>query len=624
MDRMNFRSLPIGTGAPASLDDKSRSVEVIAATEQPVAVFDYEQYEIIDEVLLMAGCEMPGNRQVVLLDTHDRSNGTGSVLGSFRGMTISNDQLVGRVHFSTRAADAWEKVREGHLTDVSIGYRPVQSTWVPEGETAVVKGRSFTGPVKVTTRWRVKELSICPIGADELAKTRSQPPATGETKGNVSMTPEEIRAEAQRVERERVTEIRAMCDKYDLPDLGKKLVADGTDLDQARKAVLAELEKRPQPNVPHRTDPIYTHGADASDKRNAAIVDGLTLRAGVHLDAPAPGASEYQGIDLPSLARECLVAAGVRVSGRSKSACVGEALQLQTRAMMTPDFPLLLANVANKVLRESFQTAPSTFQHWTRKGSTSDFKENSRVSLSAYEGLDEIPENVPYKYGTHTEMAEKFSVLTYGKLFALTRQAIVNDDLGALTNIPRAAGAAAKRLINKLVYDHVLANGLMSDGVALFHAAHGNTPESGGAPGDTTLDTARVAMRTQTGLAGEVLGIAPKFLIVSAEGETVADVLLNSLASTATDLNSGVKNPWRGLELLVEPYLDAASAAKKWFLTADARAFDTVEVCYLDGRDQPYLETRDGWTVDGVEYKVRLDVGVKAVDWRGLFYNPGE
>ena len=36
-----------------------------------------------------------------------------------------------------------------------------------------------------------------------------------------------------------------------------------------------------------------------------------------------------------------------------------------------------------------------------------------------------------------------------------------------------------------------------------------------------------------------------------------------------------------------------------------------------------YIETRNGFDVDGVEIKCRLDFGAKAIDWRGLYKNPG-
>ena len=191
---MRYRTMSIrlaGDGTPATLDADSRSFEVIGATEAPVEVFDYERLEVVPEILLMDGCEMPGNRQVPLLDTHNRWD-TASVLGSYRQMDVAKDQLVGRVFFSntTEAESPYTKAREGHLTDFSVGYRVIESQWVDAGQKATVRGRSFEGPLRVTTRWRVKELSICPIGADEAAKARSQqPPSSPNHKEQKTMDP---------------------------------------------------------------------------------------------------------------------------------------------------------------------------------------------------------------------------------------------------------------------------------------------------------------------------------------------------------------------------------------------------------------------------------------------------
>jgi hypothetical protein len=50
----------------------------------------------------------------------------------------------------------------------------------------------------------------------------------------------------------------------------------------------------------------------------------------------------------------------------------------------------------------------------------------------------------------------------------------------------------------------------------------------------------------------------------------------------------------------------------------------TVKVFFLYGVEAPYLETKQGWNMDGVEYKVRIDVGAKAMDWRAFYKNDGE
>jgi hypothetical protein len=671
--KLNYRSMAIratSTGTPASLNEEQRSVEVIGATEAPVDVFDFERYEVVPEILLMSGCEMPGNRQVPLLNTHMRFDGVGSVLGSFRSMQIEGDQLVGRVHFSTvgEAEGAFQKLREGHLTDFSAGYRPVKSVWVPDGERAIIEGRSFEGPVKVTTRWRIKELSICPIGADELAKARSEtePPPKGPEMEKEAMnkklrewlekrglsadateedawafyvrtleklgpgeekapaaTPdtESVRVEAIRIERERVTEIRALCKRHNCEDLAEALISDGTDLELAGRKVLDYLADN-QPKVPHRNVEIL---ADERDKFRSAAEHSILLRGGSIIETPAPGSADLMGFSLRELARESL-----RITGQKTG---GNVMEMVGRAMQTADFPLLLANVANKSLFEGWETAEETWDTWCATGSVSDFKTHHLPRASEADDLDEIPEHVPYRYGTRTEAEEQYSVVTYGKMFAITRQAIINDDLGALTDIPRSHGESAARKIGDLPYAVLTANANMGDGTALFAAGHSNLTAAGAlraVPGTAPIAEAIRAMGTQTDMRGlRRLNIRPVYFLAPKALEGASEVFFRSNAFSdhqvvpaETAFASTRVNPYSGTYFtrVYEPRLDAASTTQYYFA---ARKGKTVTVFFLNGQRTPYMETKQGWSVDGVEYKVRIDAGAKALDWRGLYCNPG-
>lgn len=162
--------------SPKTYDEKTRSFEVIAGTEEPANVLDYERWEIVSEVLLMEGMRFPdaSRGQVPLLDTHDRWT-IDSVLGSARDWRAENGQAICRTVLSSveDGVEAETKIREGHITDVSLGYCVNESTWIPENTSTTINGRTFKGPLKVATDWTVRELSLVPIGADQYAKFRS-------------------------------------------------------------------------------------------------------------------------------------------------------------------------------------------------------------------------------------------------------------------------------------------------------------------------------------------------------------------------------------------------------------------------------------------------------------------
>lgn len=159
-----------------TVDEQNRSVEAVIATEAPTTVFDMRSFRIVDEVLLMRGFEAPRNNQVPLLESHARWS-TDFVHGSIRDMHVEGDKLVGRLHFANDedSQRKWEKVRDGHITDISSGNRQLESVEIPAGQSRVISGRRFEAtdkPLQVALRWTTREGSLVAIGADPNATTR--------------------------------------------------------------------------------------------------------------------------------------------------------------------------------------------------------------------------------------------------------------------------------------------------------------------------------------------------------------------------------------------------------------------------------------------------------------------
>ncbi len=655
-------SIRLQGDGPATLDTETRSLDVTCATENPVRVFDWQRYEMLDEVLLMSGCRMPDNRQVPLLDSHHR-NSTASVIGSCRNLRIEGGVLVGRAFFAAdKGADsAWGKTRDGHITDFSIGYRVDDAVWVPEGETAMVDGRSFAGPVRVATKWSVRELSVCPIGADEAAKARAEAehgkqaraenpaPHTKETVMDERLraflesrglakdaneaaawdflrTLDKKEQEAGRshadvdaavraaieAERLRSAEIVAMGGRFGCDELARELVKTGASVDVARAKVLEHVEaERSQAPAPAFRVAI---GADERDKFRGAAEDAICMRSGLVIAQPAQGASDLMGHSLRELARHSLLLAGQPTGGN--------VMEMVGRAMTTGDFPLLLGNVANKSLLAGYETAPETWREWCQTGSASDFKTHDIVSVSETEDLDQISESQPYAYGKQADAREQYQVVTYGKLFAITRQTIINDDLAALTDIPMKHGEAAARKVGDLPYAVLTANAAMRDSVALFHANHGNLGTAG-VVSETTLAEAIKLMKLQKDLLSKRrLNIRPQYFIAPVTIEGAAEIFFSSNQFSGSAVDSTRTNPYAGTRFIrvYDARLDDSSTTAYYLAGPKGK---TVTVFFLNGQQTPFLETRQGWSVDGVEYKVRIDAGAKAVDWKALVKNAG-
>ncbi len=676
-DENLMQRLQISIIKPGSMDAATRSIEVVGATENPSDVWDPQRFEVVKEVLMMNGCEIPASRTIPLTIDHERS--AEDVIGSFCDMRIEGDQLVGRSVFSTSpdAEPFFIKVKEGHLNRFSIAYPADsrKSVFVEENTTAVVNGRSYTGPILVTQSWQPKSLGLVLYAADERAKARSKPNnptihketddmdkrlrvylerhglspestedqawayfenmgqrsdpgagATSETLAASGATPPATdvareSANVIRIERERITEINAMCQRFDAMDLAQNLVQEGATLDLARQKIMGKLEKSP-PQTPGFSPATVV--LDGVDKFRAAAEHGLMLRSGMTVLAPAPGFQDLAGWSLLEMARHSLQLAN-KPAGGNKMEMVG-------RALLSSDFPLLLANVANKSLFIGWDGAQETWREWCDTGSVSDFKTNYIPRVSETSDLDEMPSGMEYKYGDRDAAGESFSIATFGKMLAITRHAIINDDLGALTDIPKSQGEAAARKIGDLPYAVLVANSSMGDGNALFSAAHANyvAHGSGAIPGVSTIAAGILAMGVQKDILGKRrLNIRPVYFLAPKALEGSSEVFFrtdrfsdtNTLA-TDSSLASTRVNPYSGTVFIrvYEARLDDSDAAA-WYLAASKGR--TVKVYFLNGVQSPYMETRQGWNVDGLEYKVRIDAGAKAIAWKGLYYNNG-
>lgn len=155
-------------------------VEAVITTEAPAIVVDWERWEMVREILLMSGVVLPDTKQVTLLNTHSRYS-TEDIRGSIRELRVEGDALVGDVHFWSKAEDDISLVKEGHLTDLSAGYKTFEehTIEVGKGAQAEVNGglikNDFEDGLRmlIRTKWELKEGSLVPIGADKAAKFRS-------------------------------------------------------------------------------------------------------------------------------------------------------------------------------------------------------------------------------------------------------------------------------------------------------------------------------------------------------------------------------------------------------------------------------------------------------------------
>lgn len=383
-------------------------------------------------------------------------------------------------------------------------------------------------------------------------------------------------------------------------------------VDQAKDKLLVMLGKNASPSNKNGNN-AHIH-ADNGNFTGDGIRQALMARAGYE---DRQNDNVYNGMTLREYARMSLTERGVGVAAYNPMQMVGLAM-----THTTSDFGNILLDVANKSLLQGWEESQETFEAWTKKGQLSDFKTAHRVGLGGFPSLRKVREGAEYKYVTTTDNSETIALATYGEIFSITRQAIINDDLNQLTDVPMKMGRAAKATIGDLVYAVLTGNPKLSDGKALFSSDHKNLAT--GAIDVTNLDAGRQLMRVQKEPStGRTLNIRPAFLLVPTALETVANQTIKSASVKGADVNAGIINPIQNFATVIgEPRLDDNSA-KSWYLAA-AQGMDTIEVAYLNGVELPYIDQQEGFSSDGIATKVRIDAGVAPLDYRGLVKSSGQ
>ncbi len=407
--------------------------------------------------------------------------------------------------------------------------------------------------------------------------------------------------------REGVAELQAACED----DVQCTAQAAGLKL-------LAHLGKDTTPVAGH----VVTV-TDEADKRRAGIVDAIMARAGVASPEQkrAVAASPFRGATLLDVARASLKQAGIKTDGMDKMQIVATAF-----TQSTSDFPILLENTMHKTLQSAYATQPDTWSRFCARGSVSDFRAHNRYRVGSLSNLDTVNELGEFTNKTIPD-GEKASIAatTRGNIINLSRQAIVNDDLGAFVGLAQALGRAARRTVEAEVYTVLKSNGglgpTLADGQTLFHASHNNITTSA-AIAVAALDLDRVAMASQLDVGGnDFLDLRPAVLVVPLGLGGTARVINDAQYDPDTANKLQRPNQVRGLfsDIVDTPRL----TGNRRYLFANPSEAPCLEVAFLDGNDTPYLELENGFTVDGARWKVRLDFGIAGIDYRGAVTNAG-
>ncbi len=490
-----------------------------------------------------------------------------------------------------------------------------QETWL-DGDECVEHGFAdkVIEPVKAMaslTSKRIEEFSSMPSAIKNQITPKNTTKPTQQPQPNSSPEPQPSATYAdEQIRLNGIKDLFAMFGGRHNELMITCLADANCSVEKAREQLLNTIAQQQNPEPSNKDNAhIYAgNGNIVGDSVRASVM----ARAG-YQDYEKDNA--YNSMTLRELARASLTERGVGVATYNPIQMIGMAF-----THSTSDFGNILLDVANKAILLGWEENDETFEKWTKKGQLSDFKTAHRVGLGAFPSLRQVREGAEYKYVTLDDKGETIALATYGELFSITRQAIINDDMNMLTDVPMKFGRAAKATVGDLVYAVLIDNEKMSDKKALFSTDHKNMLTGG--MDVETISAGRTAMRQQK--EGErTLNIRPAFMLVPTTLETQAIQVVKSGSVKGADVNANIINPVRDLaEIIAEPRLDEAST-KDWYM-ASRQGSDTIEVAYLNGIDVPYIDQLEGFTSDGVTTKVRIDAGVAPVDYRGLLKVTGK
>lgn len=629
-----------------SFDERANTIEVVASVGSRVLRQPFFSEAFVEELEISRDAVRLErfNQGAPVLKDHNAASVDGQI-GVVEGARIEGGELRAVVKFSTREEfqPLIRDIKDNVVRNVSVGYRTHERMELDQRDENGLK-------IYRSTDWEPFELSFVTIQADPDAGTRSdvqkykcriiekedkmenktadegtENRALGgssvEAPEKVVEAPkvdlDKVRAEAIELERTRVAEIAKACTQAGLVDKRDAFVAAGSSIEDVRKSLLEELAKRdaekPTSNIQVEVGENLNVQGRKLGMENAILhrIDPFKFK----LDEQG---SHYRNMKLVDLVRDSLAAKGINHRNMAP-------MELASRGLhSTSDFPEVLANVTNKTLRSAYEESAQTFGAFTRRVTVSDFKEISRVQLGDAPKLLKKLENGEYQAGTISEAAEKYRVEEYGRIVPVGRRVIVDDDLSAFTRLPGMMGRQASNLESDLVLEELTSNPIMADGNALFSAAHGNLVTGPGtAISIDSLGAARALMRSQTSLDGSKLNLRPSMLYVPVALETKADQFTSQIVpNTAGDVNpygAGGRTP---LVVGTEPRLDDDSATA-WYLFSMLSDIDMMEMAMLEGETGPVVDSMIDFYTDGIKFKIRHTVGVKAIDWRGMFKNVG-
>lgn len=570
---------------PSTVDEEARTVELVVGTEADVG----------DGVVLsMARLPDFGPGPVPVLLDHQ--NSTSAMAGRLEALRIERRQLIGLARFTDAPAadEGWQLARSG--VAVSVGASVDANYLEPQAR----------GP-DVATRWRLREVSLTPVAADAAAVTRSLNPPKHRTMEDLKQTNHQAAEDLEDAPRNQFElSVRRAAGPLGLAEetvdeLLAQRFASRTDamVEVIRRHRLAVEAANPV----HAGHPARTALFDTGSREDGP---GSPLQKAIERCVRGEGAGERPLV-------EVLRAHGFE--GRTAGDVLRAALSGNRpenwlkRTFSTSDAKELLLGAGDRRLQERYAEAESGILQIARTRPLADFREAGVLDAGLVGKALKILEGGEISYASVNATAAGYKPTRYGIGLKFTFESMANDDLGGLAQaideiratIPEQEAAELVALLTSGAGGN---GALAPDGAQLFASAHANSVT--GAMDVGGLADAVQALRTQTTVGGRALNLAPGYVLCGPEQETAALQLLSETWAAAVPEDA---NPWKRLQLLIEPTLQGGT-----FYVVAAGPRQPLELGQVAG--MPRMQETTDFDTSSLKVKIEGAFGVAVADHR--------
>jgi len=470
-----------------------------------------------------------------------------------------------------------------------------------------------------------KEAEEVAIAAEsEAARTAQQRETRQQTQADVDAAREAART-AVVEERRRVEGIRDVCRRSGAPeDIVARYINEDTSLQAVRDAEWDRMVER--------SSATRIFGQVAGDRRDEgetrrrgmrdAIAARLAQASGIRNVEVPEHARQFASMALVEIAAECIGYRGAMRTSHQAWQVFEQAFHQRGGMHTVSDFPGIFTDAMNVRLLQRYEAAAPTYRLFSQAQTAADFRAHNAIRAGDFPALQPVNEAGEIKAGTFGESKEQYRVKPYGVRFNISRQMLINDQLGAIDQVLGSSGVRVADWENGIAFGVLNAGSglgpvLLTDNKRVFHADHNNSAGSGGAISVTTIGAGRAAMAKQTTLDGIKANFQPAIVLCGPDTITSAEQLLATLTPAQQD--QAVPASMKRIVPVSDPNLDGNA----WYLFADPMVAPCFVYAYLDGFQGPRLTSEELFGVQGMQVKLEHDFGFAGIDFRGGYRNAG-